>query len=157
PRGPTERSVQIRAQAELARSTKERGARRGGDHDLRLRPGSAGAFPDEPARLSGEVDAIRRARADRDPFLHEPAVAWVEVLGLPGAHQLGDALARELHDERAVRGHEREELALHLQGEPKPLPPRVTDRSLANAFTTRANPSSMAARSFFVRVVLTRA
>src|SRR2546428_7514044 len=41
--------------------------------------------------------------------------------------------------------------------EPKPLPPRVTDRSLANAFTTRANPSSMAARSFFVRVVLTRA
>src|SRR2546428_2543210 len=40
--------------------------------------------------------------------------------------------------------------------EPKPLPPRVTDRSFANAFTTRANPSSMAARSFFVRVVLTR-
>src|SRR5437899_7050357 len=76
---------------------------------------SAGAFPDEPARLSGEVDAIRCARADRDPFLHEPAVAWVEVLGLPGAHQLGDTLARELHDERAARGHEREELAVHLQ------------------------------------------
>src|SRR5207245_7832282 len=40
--------------------------------------------------------------------------------------------------------------------EPKPVPPRLTDRSPAKALTTRANPSSTAARSFFSRIVLTR-